>query len=769
MSSSSNMSRKSAASAPGPQQPTRPPRGLRERVLKKATHSTVSEKCMATQPHATLTELKPSKRASSLKLDTQKHTEAPGRKQKSIATQEVTDVPVEALPEPEATTSQCSAASSTVHATTHGHTHTREGATEEDVNERIINWAACGISPPKPILSDDESSVASTIETSAESSRRVSMLYPASKRRTGATMDLASQVANELLLRGKDALEATGNMKRELKATVHECMQGLYETALSLVDSRARNVNNLERERTRHAQELVRVERAHSKEMAAMRETLAKELSLARADITGTLQEAKWIHGWLGHETREPYRGIKEIERGIQALHQKLDNSATTGAENATPQSNPKWDAMEANISRLSQAIATVSNQLDSLRRTVEKVNADLDTQKEPTQAMHMFPEFPEVAALEEEIRQLKMIAQKILDKPACCPTPPPPPPPIDLAKHLEPLSDRLQLVSSDIRELRDTKPQAPSHPAPNLEAELAMAEVKQKLETIEKGVSHLSSAEKPMQGPITFAQALSRPPPPKLPNHTLIIGSTDPKHTGDQVIECVTKALDFKKTGAKVNKVRKARNQKIVVNCASKEDLKLVRDKVEGDKKLTVQEPKPANPLACIRGVLSINTDVEIVELIKAQNKHLLQDIEVDRQTIKMRYRRRARNPHECHPVLELSPAVWKRFLEAEKVHIGMQRCRVEDQSPLVQCTRCLAYGHSKSVCKAEKETCSYCGETHTGRNCPSKSDGKSPVCINCKIAKREGKEVSHVAFSDECQEKVKWDNIARSKVSYC
>lgn len=81
---------------------------------------------------------------------------------------------------------------------------------------------------------------------------------------------------------------------------------------------------------------------------------------------------------------------------------------------------------------------------------------------------------------------------------------------------------------------------------------------------------------------------------------------------------------------------------------------------------------------MVCIRGVLSSYSDDEIVDLLKAQNKHLLQNIAVGEQVIKMRYRKRARNPHECHPVLELSPKLWQCLTQVEKIHIGIKRCPI-------------------------------------------------------------------------------------------
>ncbi|GBP90800.1 hypothetical protein EVAR_102482_1 [Eumeta japonica] len=76
---------------------------------------------------------------------------------------------------------------------------------------------------------------------------------------------------------------------------------------------------------------------------------------------------------------------------------------------------------------------------------------------------------------------------------------------------------------------------------------------------------------------------------------------------------------------------------------------------------------------------------------------------------------RKRARNQLQCHPVLELSTSVHKRFLEAGKLYIDLQKVAVYDQSPLVQCAKCLGFGHTKAVFGEKTATCSYCADkTH-------------------------------------------------------
>ncbi|CAH2083700.1 unnamed protein product [Euphydryas editha] len=190
------------------------------------------------------------------------------------------------------------------------------------------------------------------------------------------------------------------------------------------------------------------------------------------------------------------------------------------------------------------------------------------------------------------------------------------------------------------------------------------------------------------------------------------------------------------------------------------------VKDALE---KINVREPTNQDPLVCVRGVLACFSNEEIVDHIRAQNGHILDGVDKASLRMKVRYRKRARNPLECNPVIELSPELWKRFTKNQKIYVGFGRCSVEDQSPLVQCLKCLGYGHTKALCKEQKDVCSHCGGEHTGRDCPSKAKNEPPKCVNCTRAKKNSSDLVHTAYSMECQERQKWDGIARSRVQYC
>ncbi|GBP65864.1 hypothetical protein EVAR_85132_1 [Eumeta japonica] len=278
---------------------------------------------------------------------------------------------------------------------------------------------------------------------------------------------------------------------------------------------------------------------------------------------------------------------------------------------------------------------------------------------------------------------------------------------------------------------------------------------------------------------PTTYAAAAAKPklqvaPKPQVPGpkiaaaHTLIVSSRCANHTSDQVVKAIREVVEAREMGVGVDRVRKARNQKVVLTCASDDAIKRIETRIKAkSKNLQVSKPEPSLPLVIIRDVLKVNSDQQIIESLKRQNGHATEGLDWGKVEARVRYRRCARNPLECHPVLEVSPALYTRLIKAGFVYVGLQRRPVWDQSPLVQCSRCLGFGHSKKYCREQNDKCAHCGGDHTGPLCPGRKAAQPPKCINCTRAGCE--DVAHSAFSQECGVRTKWDAIARTKVAYC
>ncbi|XP_052740699.1 uncharacterized protein LOC128198591 [Bicyclus anynana] len=636
---------------------------------------------------------------------------------------------------------------------THVSSLPEETILNETVTERVSEWAS---KPHLLVDSDEESSDCSSISETAPG--RKSMIHFTTKR-SGVEMDLATKKANDMLLQGKDALESAGNMKRECKQTALESLQGLYEIVLSLSDSRARHKHNLEKERHRHAQELVRIERAHNKMITGTLSQLTTQITDTNRQLTENSNETKAIRSWLGHETEEPYRQIKYISQRMVHLENAI-GKVTAQKWEGPSEKKAKGDHDQVAAShqaRISAQLDQVSKQLDELRRGLDRVANDTnriltdDTKKLNSEVLETHME-ETGKGLTEVKAAIEKAESKICQTVTTTPMAPAMSPAVkgDLRKHLEPIAERLEAVSSELRTLREARSKTPP-PTTSLGAELALAEL-----------AKVTASAQP-----TYAQVARKPRVPQ-PNHTLIVSSTDPQKSGEKVIDTIREVLDCRNSGARVDRIRKGRNQKVILSCNSKDDLKLVKTKIERGQSLKVEEAKTNNPLAKIKDVLAYHTDAELVETVRRQNDHLLQGLSAKDIAIRVRYRKKARNALECHPVLELSPEVHKRFLEAGKIYVGLQRRPIVDQSPLVQCAKCLGFGHTKTVCRERDSFCSHCGGTHTWESCLGRKEGRPPTCRNCQKNKNTTINQGHNAYSDECPEKQKWDAIARSRITY-
>ncbi|KAG7296687.1 hypothetical protein JYU34_020557 [Plutella xylostella] len=289
------MSSKSACDSVPNVRTTQRQRSLREMVLTKET-STRTTKAERMGPPERAVKTSKTKSEASVSASVPEVPER--RKRKSPSPPTATEVQVD---------SQSEATSSV---------REQESATASVV-AKVINWEQCNLSPPREILSDNESEASSfdLAVSNVSSKGRPSMLFAPSGKRKGVEMDVATKLANEMLQKGKEALEQACKIKREHKTTALESLAGLYEIVLSLSDSRSRHRCNLEKERSRHATELMRV--GNSKQLAG-------ELGLARKDLAANLAETKAIRDWQGYETQEPHRLIKETAEAIADLKQRL-------------------------------------------------------------------------------------------------------------------------------------------------------------------------------------------------------------------------------------------------------------------------------------------------------------------------------------------------------------------------------------------------------------------------------------------------------------
>ncbi|XP_045540539.1 zinc finger CCCH domain-containing protein 13-like [Papilio machaon] len=247
---------------------------------------------------------------------------------------------------------------------------------------------------------------------------------------------------------------------------------------------------------------------------------------------------------------------------------------------------------------------------------------------------------------------------------------------------------------------------------------------------------------------------------------HSVVVTAKDENETGEEVLNRIRKAVNAKDGEIAVERIRKAKDRKVIVGCRTEQDRKQLKERLETVKDhLEVQEIKNKNPLVILRDVFKYNSDDDVLAALRNQNKNIFKNLEEEKMEII--YKRRARNPHANHIVMRVAPQIWQRMVDAERVQVDLQRIRVEDQSPVIQCSTCLGYGHPKRLCKEQVEKCSHCGGPHKKVDCTDWLAGTDPTCCNCKHEKLD--RADHNTFSHECPIRKRWDALARSAISYC
>lgn len=103
---------------------------------------------------------------------------------------------------------------------------------------------------------------------------------------------------------------------------------------------------------------------------------------------------------------------------------------------------------------------------------------------------------------------------------------------------------------------------------------------------------------------------------------------------------------------------------------------------------------------------------------------------------------------------MLDLEDRLATRLLRQGRLLIGFLSCKIAQYAPIIRCSHCQIYGHTKERCR-RKEICAYCMKNHETSTCPNKNDPRKHKCYNCyNYMNPDGRQYKfdHSANSSEC-----------------
>ncbi|KMQ92761.1 putative 50 kda protein in type i retrotransposable element r1dm [Lasius niger] len=158
----------------------------------------------------------------------------------------------------------------------------------------------------------------------------------------------------------------------------------------------------------------------------------------------------------------------------------------------------------------------------------------------------------------------------------------------------------------------------------------------------------------------------------------------------------------------------------------------------------LVVQENIKLNPRLIMHGIPADMSAEEIKTELAAQNlsgEHC-NDIKV----IYVFPPKKDRHTKGC--VLEVAPIIRKTLLDCGRVFLRYAVCSVADHVRILQCYRCLQFGHMAKTRKS-KPACGHCAGDHEMKDCPKRQ--VSPACLNCIQNKNFSGDTAHSAMDSK------------------
>lgn len=142
-------------------------------------------------------------------------------------------------------------------------------------------------------------------------------------------------------------------------------------------------------------------------------------------------------------------------------------------------------------------------------------------------------------------------------------------------------------------------------------------------------------------------------------------------------------------------------------------------------------------NPRIIIHGIPVEYTSEEIMESLLQLN---LPTFNRDDVKIVSLYPARQKKHRSC--IVEIKPECRKVLEKNNSVYIKWLSCSFADHISVLQCFKCLQFGHKASECR-NPARCSHCAGEHTSESCQSKEINR---CHNCVLAKCQ--DFKHSAF---------------------
>ncbi|XP_023221192.1 uncharacterized protein LOC111622952 [Centruroides sculpturatus] len=284
-----------------------------------------------------------------------------------------------------------------------------------------------------------------------------------------------------------------------------------------------------------------------------------------------------------------------------------------------------------------------------------------------------------------------------------------------------------------------------------------SITEVKNEISSIEKTIAKEKQSGKESSNSRysdVLKQGIPNPPttasytPP--PSYSVLVYSNNDRNTSEQTRELLMKKISPRSLGVGIRRLRNIGEGGIAIDCTTDDGARLLDAEISKQRDIGSRYEEKNFPLVKIANVPKSIESSEIQQCVYQQNESI-KNLYSERQfhdKVKVKFPMSQRNKEYTSWIIEVPPPLRVLLIKEKRVNLNWSRCPVYDYLPVIQCFKCLAFGHRARTCNEENNSCSHCGDKHLLKDCTRKQD--PPSCVNCCRAKHPAKD--HNSMSNNC-----------------